>query len=78
MRKGLTVLLLTCLALVSVKAQQPIAARSNVTAYYDENAIEKEAYRESPYLQDLTGSWKQQKTDSSVIYTRQLDAEKTW
>ena len=78
MRKGLMVLLLACAAVFAAQAQQPMAARANVTAYYDEAAIEKDAYRESPYYQELSGSWKQQSTDSSVIYTRQLDAEKTW
>lgn len=72
------VLLLACVATVAVHAQHPLAARANVTAYYDESAIEKDAYRESPYYQELTGSWKQQRTDSSIVYIRQLEAEKTW
>ena len=71
-------LLLACAAVFAAQAQQSLAARANVTAYYDEAAIEKDAYRESPYYQELTGRWKQQSTDSSIIYTRQLDAEKTW
>ena len=72
------VLLLACAATVAVHAQHPLVARANVTAYYDESAIEKDAYRESPYYQELTGSWKQQRTNTSIIYTRQLEAEKTW
>ena len=61
-----------------VAAQQPIAARSNVVPYYDEASIEKDAYRESPYYQELSGTWKQRETDSSIIYSRSLETEKSW
>lgn len=50
----------------------------DVVAYYNESDILKQAYRESPYYMELTGSWKQRQTDSSVVYTRQLDVEKAW
>ncbi len=50
----------------------------DVVAYYNESDILKQAYRESPYYLELSGSWKQRQTDSSVIYTRQLDVEKAW
>ena len=53
-------------------------ARSNVTPYYDENGVAKEAYRESPYYMELTGSWQQRQTDSSVCYIRQVEVEKSW
>ena len=50
----------------------------DVVAYYDENDIVKQAYRESPYFLELTGSWKQRATDSSVVYTKKIEAEKSW
>ena len=53
-------------------------ARVNVVAYDDDRDIERLAYRESPYYLELTGSWKQQQTDSSVLYTKQINVEKTW
>ena len=79
MRRGLTVFVSCCLAgMVSAMAQTSLPARSNVTPYYEEAAVEKNAYRESPYYMELTGSWQQTQTDSSVCYTRQLEAEKSW
>ena len=57
---------------------QPWRSRANVAAYYDESAVEKSGYRKSPYFQELTDRWQQQPTDSSLIYIRQLDADKTW
>lgn len=50
----------------------------SVVAYDDDVSVIKEAYRESPYYLELNGSWKQRRTDSSVIYSRQLDVESTW
>ena len=61
-----------------LNAQSSLPARANVTPYYDEAAVEKLAYRESPYYLELTGSWQQRQTDSSVRYMRQLEAEKNW
>lgn len=63
---------------VAQPSGERIAARPNVAAYDDENGIEKLLYRESPYYLELSGAWKQQRTDSSIVYTRQLDVEKTW
>ena len=78
MRKVLVVLALVSLWPLAVVAQQPMVARANVIPYYDEAGIEKNAYRESPYYQELAGSWKQRQTDSSIIYNRQINAEKNW
>ncbi len=50
----------------------------NVVAYDDNESAIKEAYRESPYYLELGGSWKQRHTDSSVLYSRELDVEETW
>ena len=58
---------------------QPVAVpRGNVVAYEDDGAVEKLAYRESPYYMELTGSWKQRRTDSSVIYSRQIEVDRVW
>lgn len=51
---------------------------ANVIPYDDEDAIARLSYRDSPYFMELSGSWKQRQTDSSVIYTRQLDVGKAW
>ena len=59
-------------------AQPSVVPHTNVTAYDDEGAIAKLAYRESPYYLELAGSWKQRRTDSSVVYTKQIEVEKTW
>lgn len=53
-------------------------ARTNVTPYEDEAGIEKNGYRESPYYYEIPGPWKQRQTDSSIIYSRQLEVEKYW
>ena len=71
-------LLFASLGVVAQPSGERIAARANVAAYDDENALEKLLYRESPYFLELSGAWKQQRTDSSVVYIRQLDVEKTW
>lgn len=81
MRKGLTLFLAVFLLAFGGRwseacGQEP--ARAEVTPYYDEAAIEKLAYRESPYYMGLTGSWHQRQTDSSTLYTRTLDVERNW
>mgnify|MGYP002624493593 CR=1 FL=1 len=82
MRRFLT--LLFPLFLASAALAQPkqeanvLLPRANMVAYEDENAIEKLAYRDSPYYLELSGSWKQRRTDSSILYSRQIDVEKTW
>ena len=53
-------------------------ARANVEAYDDESGIMKSAYRDSPYFMEFTGRWDQKKTDSSVIYSREVEVEKFW
>ncbi len=83
MRKRLSLCLLIALVSAAVSAQKPaepssLPARANVAAYDDENAIPKLAYRDSPYRLELSGSWQQQRTDSSIVYTRQVDVEKVW
>lgn len=78
MRKALLVIALLCAWPLAIVAQHPMAARTNVIPYYDEASIEKNAYRESPYYQELAGSWRQRQTDTSIIYTRQINAEKNW
>lgn len=60
------------------QAQGALPARSNVTPYYDDAAVEKLAYRESPYYMELGGTWHQSRTDSSILYSRQLTAEREW
>ena len=71
--------LLVLLTVPFVSVAQPVAVpRSNVVAYDDDGAIEKLAYRESPYYMELAGSWKQRRTDSSVIYTRQIEVDRVW
>lgn len=81
-RKGLLVLSVLCLCVMTTAAQQKesayVAARSNMAAYEDEADIMKTAYRESPYFMEFTGRWNQKQTDSSIIYSRSLDVEKFW
>lgn len=43
---------------VEVFEQHKVYPRSNVIPYADENAIEKNGYRKSPYYIDLNGEWK--------------------
>lgn len=78
MRRRLATIVLLLGCVVSATAQQPVRARANVTAYYKESDIEKEGYRESPYYRTLSGSWQQKTTDTSIIYSRQLDVEPSW
>lgn len=49
-----------------------------MVAYDDERAIARNGYRESPYFMELAGTWRQKHTDSSLVYTKQLDVERTW
>lgn len=81
MRRSLTLLMTLCL--LGISGQWSVAicqvpARANVTPYYDDAAIEKNAWRESPYCMELTEHWHQQLTDSSIQYTCQLEAERNW
>lgn len=55
-----------------------LPARANIAAYDDENGILKSAYRNSPYYMELDEPWEQRQTDSSVLYTCQLNVEKVW
>ena len=59
-------------------AQHVTYPRTNMVAYDDDGAIERLAYRESPYFLELTGSWKQRRTDTSIIYTRQIEVDRVW
>lgn len=81
-KKLLLCLTVLMLGSVALEAQQGngnwLPARANVVAYDDESGIAKSAYRESPYYMALTGTWSQKQTDSSVIYSRQLQVEKAW
>lgn len=77
--RRLLLALLCCMATVPLWAQSgTMVPRANVVAYYDEDAIVRLDYRSSPYYLELAGSWKQQNTDSSVLYSRQIDAAKSW
>ena len=78
MRRRLICLLLLCAASFVVVSQNAIPPRANVVAYDDEDGIMKLDYRQSPYFREIAGSWKQRHTDSSLIYTTQLDVSKSW
>ena len=67
-------------AIVSLLVSAVALAQGSLTAVaYDAvSSIEKVAYRESPYYMELTGTWQQRRTDSSIRYTRSLDVERTW
>lgn len=77
MKRSIAALILVLCAIVA-NAQGVIPARPIMAAYDDESAISREGYRESPYFMELSGSWRQRQTDSSIIYTKQLDVERTW
>ena len=77
MKRQFIAVLLTAFSLAAA-AQYVERPGVGVVAYYDESGIAKEAYRESPYYLELSGSWRQQSTDSSLVYTRQIDVEKSW
>lgn len=81
MRRGLLILTAVCAIACGAFAQGTgarCAARSGVVPYDDENAIMKLAYRDSPFLMELSEGWSQKQTDSSIVYTYVLDVEKTW
>lgn len=72
-------LLGVAMSLAAVAQPQNLTApHSNVAAYDNEDGIAKLEYRESPYYLEISGTWKQRHTDSSLIYTKQIDAEKSW
>lgn len=78
MRRLLLCMMLLCAASLSAVSQNPVAPRANVVAYDDENGLQKLDYRSSPYYQEISGSWKQRSTDSSIVYTKQIDVSKSW
>lgn len=82
MRKAALLFAALGLCVLSATAQRSggayVEARSNMVAYDDEAGIMKSAYRESPYFMELTGRWNQKQTDSSIVYSRELDVEKYW
>lgn len=82
MRKGLFIILTLLFGVSFVEAQNVdgarLPARANVVPYDDEDAIVKNAYRESPYYMELTGRWDQKQTDSSRVYSREIEVEKYW
>ena len=78
MKRLFAAFLSAVLCVASLMAQSNIPARPMIVAYDDENAIAREGYRESPDYMELTGSWRQKQTDSSIIYTKQIDVERTW
>lgn len=82
MRKAALILSVLWLGALMTMAQSRegarVAARSNVVAYDDEMGIMKAAYRESPYFMELVGRWNQRQTDSSIVYSRNLEVEKFW
>ena len=59
-------------------SQEYITPRANVAAYDDDADIPKLAYRNSPYFLEFTGSWRQKHTDSSIVYSKQVDVSKSW
>lgn len=77
MRRWLLIALGAWLTMLSATAQQ-LPVRADVVPYDDEDGIARLAYRESPYYMELSGSWKQRRTDSSIFYTKQLNVEKSW
>lgn len=78
MKRLFAAFLSAMLCIASAIAQSHVPARPMLVAYDDENAIVREGYRESPYYMELSGTWRQKHTDSSVIYTKQVDVERTW
>lgn len=81
MRKSGVFLVLMILLVAGVCAQEGgarLAARANVEPYDEDAGIAKSAYRDSPYFMELTGRWNQKKTDSSVVYSREVEVEKFW
>ncbi|MBR1783853.1 MAG: chitobiase/beta-hexosaminidase C-terminal domain-containing protein [Bacteroidales bacterium] len=78
MKRLAAALIVACLASIQAMAQHAVAPRSNVVPYYDEASARRLAYSEQPYYLGLGTSWQQRQTDSSVRYTKQIEAEKTW
>ena len=71
-------LFVALIAVYTAAAQSVTVARPMMVAYDDDKAVAREAYRESPYFMELGGTWRQKQTDSSIVYTKQLDVERTW
>ena len=71
-------LFVALIAVYTAAAQSVTVARPMMVAYDDAKAVAREAYRESPYFMELGGTWRQKQTDSSIVYTKQLDVERTW
>ena len=78
MRRVSIALLLTFFFQLYVLAQSSLPAHPLMVAYDEEKDITRDAYRESPYYMEIGGSWRQRHTDSSVVYTKQIDVERTW
>lgn len=82
MRKSQLLLFFLVLSMTWLQAQPSqgafVSSRSMVEAYDDEAGILKLAYRNSPYFIDLVGDWTHRKTDSSIVYSRELEVEKFW
>ncbi len=66
---------LLCLLVSAVAVAQ---GTLSAVAHDDVSTIEREAYRESPYYMEISGTWQQRRTDSSIRYTRSLEVERTW
>lgn len=78
-RQHICIALLICLLSGGqLLAQGLNAPHANVVAYDDENAIERLAYRESPYYMELGDTWQIKQTDSSIVYSQELTVDKTW
>lgn len=77
MKRLFAAFLMLALGVTSLLAQS-IPARPLTVAFDDEKQIARDAWRESPYYMELAGTWRQKNTDSSVLYTKQLDVERTW
>ena len=75
MKRLAAALIVACLASIQAMAQHAVAPRSNVVPYYDEASARRLAYSEQPYYLGLGTSWQQRQTDSSVRYTKQIEAE---
>ena len=82
MRKGLLIILTLLFGVSFAEAQNVdgarLSARANVVPYDDEDAIMKNAYRESPYYMEITYPWRGESTDSSEVSIREIEVEKYW
>lgn len=82
MRKSLLLFFLLVISTGVTSAQLSstaiVPARSNVVPFDDENDIINSNYTNSPFFLDLEGSWSHEETDSSHLYSYQLDVEKVW